>query len=201
MTLTGKRTLNCLPKRYLWNAYHVLGPSFPKCGSRNPCKLQWTQGGFRECSTFFEGSLVIRPNYSPLRCHPSLQSWVLSSGCDKMLKFYREINVKQERRVAMNRAWESELGWLKGNLSFPSGSEVKVSACNAGELGSIPGSGRYSGEGNGDPLQYSCLEIPWMEEPGWLQSKGLQRVRHDWATSLSLIHRRWYFLHSRLYKH
>ena len=52
MTLTGKRTLNCLPKRYLWNAYHVLGPSFPKCGSRNPCKLQWTQGGFRECSTF-----------------------------------------------------------------------------------------------------------------------------------------------------
>ena len=40
MTLTGKRILNCLPKRYLWNAYHVLGPSFPKCESRSPCKLQ-----------------------------------------------------------------------------------------------------------------------------------------------------------------
>ena len=43
-------------------------------------------------------------------------------------------------------------------LGFPGGSEVKVSACNAGDLGSIPGSGRSSGEGNGNPLQYSCLE-------------------------------------------
>ena len=43
---------------------------------------------------------------------------------------------------------------------FPGGSEVKASACNAGDLGSIPGSGRYPGEGNGNPLQYSCLENP-----------------------------------------
>ena len=42
----------------------------------------------------------------------------------------------------------------------PGGSEVKVSACNAGDLGSIPGSGRSPGEGNGNPLQYSCLENP-----------------------------------------
>ena len=40
---------------------------------------------------------------------------------------------------------------------FPGGSEVKVSACNAGDPGSIPGSGRSPGEGNGNPLQYSCL--------------------------------------------
>ena len=43
-------------------------------------------------------------------------------------------------------------------LCFPGGSEVKASACNAGNLGSIPGSGRSPGEGNGNPLQYSCLE-------------------------------------------
>ena len=43
---------------------------------------------------------------------------------------------------------------------FPGGSEVKVSASNAGDLGSIPGSGRSSAEGNGNPLQYSCLENP-----------------------------------------
>ena len=43
-------------------------------------------------------------------------------------------------------------------LSFPRGSEVKVSACNVGDLGSIPGSGRSPGEGNGDPFQYSCME-------------------------------------------
>ena len=40
------------------------------------------------------------------------------------------------------------------------GSEVKVSASNEGDLGSIPGSGRSPGEGNGNPLQYSCLENP-----------------------------------------
>ena len=43
---------------------------------------------------------------------------------------------------------------------FPGGSDSKASAYNAGDLGSIPGSGRSSGEGNGNPLQYSCLENP-----------------------------------------
>ena len=44
--------------------------------------------------------------------------------------------------------------------NFPGGSEGKASAYNAGDPGSIPGSGRSSGEGNGNPLQYSCLENP-----------------------------------------
>ena len=59
---------------------------------------------------------------------------------------------------------------------------VKNPPANAAEvrdLGSIPGSGRSPGEGNGNPLQYSCLEIPRTEEPGGLQSMGLQRVEHD----------------------
>ena len=43
-------------------------------------------------------------------------------------------------------------------LGFPSGLEGKPSACNAGDLGSIPESGRSPGEENGNPLQYSCLE-------------------------------------------
>ena len=41
---------------------------------------------------------------------------------------------------------------------FPGGSDGKASACNAGDPGSIPGSGRSPGEGNGNPLQHSCLE-------------------------------------------
>jgi len=45
-------------------------------------------------------------------------------------------------------------------LDFPGGSDNKASAYSAGDLGSIPGSGRSSGEGNGNPLQYSCLENP-----------------------------------------
>ena len=41
---------------------------------------------------------------------------------------------------------------------FPGGSDGKASACSAGDLDSIPGLGRFPGEGNGNPLQYSCLE-------------------------------------------
>ena len=58
--------------------------------------------------------------------------------------------------------------------NFPGGSDSKASAYNAGDPGSIPGSGRSSGEGNGNPLQYPCLEKPWMEERDRLQSMGLQ---------------------------
>ena len=43
-------------------------------------------------------------------------------------------------------------------FSFPGGSDDKVAACNSADLGSIPGLGRFSGEGNGNPLQYSFLE-------------------------------------------
>ena len=50
------------------------------------------------------------------------------------------------------------------NDDFPGGSDGKASACVAGDQGSVPGWGRSPGEGNGKPLQYSCLEIPWMEE-------------------------------------
>ena len=51
-------------------------------------------------------------------------------------------------------------------ISFPGSSEVKESACSAGDLGSIPGLGRSPGEGNGTPLQYSCLENP-MDRGAW----------------------------------
>ena len=50
--------------------------------------------------------------------------------------------------------------WLRRSTDFLGGSEGKLSAYGAGDLGSIPGSGRSSGEGNGNPLQYSCLENP-----------------------------------------
>ena len=49
---------------------------------------------------------------------------------------------------------------------FPGGSEGKAPVYNAGDLGSIPGSGRYAGKGNGNPLQYYCLENP-MDRGAW----------------------------------
>ena len=48
----------------------------------------------------------------------------------------------------------------------PGGSAIKELACNVGELSSMPGLGRSPGGGNGNPLQYSCLRIPWTEKPG-----------------------------------
>ena len=49
---------------------------------------------------------------------------------------------------------------LPSKWGFPSGSEGKASACNGGDLGSILGSGTSPGEGNGNPVQYPCLENP-----------------------------------------
>ena len=58
---------------------------------------------------------------------------------------------------------------------LPCGSEVNASACNAGDLGSIPGSGRYPGEGNGNPLQYSCLENPMDRGAWWATVHGVAK--------------------------
>ena len=53
---------------------------------------------------------------------------------------------------------------------FPGGSDGKASACSAGDLGSIPGSGISPGEGNGNPVQYSCLGNP-MDRGAWVPGK------------------------------
>ena len=58
---------------------------------------------------------------------------------------------------------------------FPGGSEVKASACNVGDLGSISGSGRSPGEGNGHPLQYSCLENPMDGGAWWATVHGVTK--------------------------
>ena len=65
-------------------------------------------------------------------------------------------------------------------------SDGKASACNVGDLGSVPGSERSPGEGNGNLLQYSCLEYS-MDGGAYsgLQFMGSQRVGHDWATLLT----------------
>ena len=78
-------------------------------------------------------------------------------------------------------------------LCSPKSSEVpwwlssKDSACQAGDTGSIPGSGRSPGEGNGNPLQYSCLGNLMDRKAWWVQFTGSQRMRHDWATKQQQI--------------
>ena len=60
-------------------------------------------------------------------------------------------------------------------MGFPGGSEVKAPACNAGDLGLIPGSERFPGEGNGNPLQYSCLENPMDRGAWWATVHGVAK--------------------------
>ena len=72
---------------------------------------------------------------------------------------------------------------------FPGGSEFKVSAWNAGDPGSIPGSGRSPGEGNGNPLQYSCLENSMDRGAWWATVYGVAKSRtrlSDFAFTFSL---------------
>ena len=64
-------------------------------------------------------------------------------------------------------------------MGFLSGSDSKESACNAGHPGLIPELEKSPGEGNGYHSSLLAWGIPWTEEPGGLQSMGLQRVRHD----------------------
>ena len=67
------------------------------------------------------------------------------------------------------------------------GSAVKILSVNARDVGLFPGLGRSHGEGNGYPLQCSCLENPWTEEPGGLQSMDSQRVRQVEDTFLTAV--------------
>ena len=76
------------------------------------------------------------------------------------------------RRRGKKKNRNEEMSAPLPEMGFPGSSKGKESACQLGDVGSVPGSGRSPGEGNGSPLQYSYLE----------NSMGLQRVRHNLVT-------------------
>ena len=78
---------------------------------------------------------------------------------------------------------------IQGYGCFPGGSEDKASACNAGDPGSIPGLGRSPGEGNGNPLQCSCLENTGDRGAWWASVYGVaqSRTQLKWLSSSSSI--------------
>jgi len=70
-------------------------------------------------------------------------------------------------------------------VGFPGNSEVKASACNAGDLGLIPGLGKSPGEGHGNPFQYSCLENPMDGRAWWATVHG---VAKSWTRLSDFTH-------------
>ena len=80
-------------------------------------------------------------------------------------------------------SWVRKICWRRDrlptpvSLGFPGGSAGKESACNAGDLGSMPGLGRSPGEGNGNPLQYSGLENPMDRGALWAIDYGVAKSR------------------------
>ena len=76
------------------------------------------------------------------------------------------------------------LGFIRSSLG---GSDSKASACNVGDLGSIPGSGRYPGEGNGNPLQYCCLENSMDGGAWWATVHGVAKSQTQLSDFTSLI--------------
>jgi len=82
-------------------------------------------------------------------------------------------------------SWVRKIPWRRDRLPTPvflgflSGSDSKESACNVGDLGSILGLRRSVEEGTATHSSVLAWRIPWTEEPGGLQSMGLQRVEHN----------------------
>ena len=85
------------------------------------------------------------------------------------------------QRVGLSNTTE-QLSLSLRSVGFPGGSGGKESAHNAGDLGLIPGSGRSPGEGNGNPVQYSCLENSMDRGTCQATVPGVARVRHELAT-------------------
>ena len=102
--------------------------------------------------------------------HPNQNIWYWKGASSKTIPGSRHSQDCPSKLTPMGHPTYSR---ATSTLGFPGGSEVKASACNAGDLGSIPGSGRSPREGNGNPLQYSCLENPTDGGAWWAPVHGV----------------------------
>ena len=91
-----------------------------------------------------------------------------------------KINCGPSRQWTISQCWKEII--YQAMMGFPGGSVSKESACNAGDPGLIPGSGRFPGEGNGNPLQHSSLGNP-MDRGTWQATvHGVTRGQHNLGT-------------------
>ena len=191
--------LEALPSQWLcywsrpdWRLWHVMAwlrsvtSDFPSvsCHQRPPLLMAQS----RPCNAWAQAtsSNWIHPLLSLKSCTlyqaKPLEAWDhLSSETSYATLFLLCILYLQPKLpVCVSTSWASEVALV-----------VKNAPASAGDAGLIPGSGKSPGGGHGNPLQYFCLENPWTDEPGRLQSLGSQRIRHDWS-NLAHTHRRIY---------
>ena len=120
---------------------------------------------------------------------------VQRSGCDLFgdmgflstsLSWYKSVVIWRRQNLTDTGKKKKKKRKPEISKRVTGGSDDKEWACSVGDLGSVPGLGRSPGEGNGNPLRYSCLENPMdrgaCQEPVNPLSMGLWRVRHDWET-------------------
>ena len=152
-------------------------------------------------SNFFIATVVLIPCPHWNSMHSGSAGWMcISSGLVYVVKNTDKHTDSQITDISghsscfpapfwlLTEPWWVDMGFRGGRLSCrpgsPGGSEGKESACNSGDLSTIPGSGSSPGEGNDNPLQYSGLDNP-MDRGAWWATVhgGHKRVQHNWATN------------------
>ena len=108
-------------------------------------------------------------------------SWIVISNLKMRRNFYSK--GLRPTWLEASPSWLPAVSGLKAwSQGVPGGSVVKNPPAGAGDTGSIPGSGRSPGEGNGSPLQYSCLGNPMVRGAWRATVHGVTRVKHDLGT-------------------
>ena len=116
--------------------------------------------------------LYLRP-WLPSRLAPATQDSNVTFPVTSMLHPITHTHIHAHILTHALSLFPSLFTSLTLTVDFPGGSDGEASAYNAGDPGSIPGSGRSPGEGNGTPLQYSCLENPMDGEAWWATVHGV----------------------------
>ena len=110
------------------------------------------------------------------------KDWVHKRVIDYEMVGWQRMLKKQRHYFAYKGPFSQSYGFL----GFHGGSDGKASACNAGDPGSIPGSGRSPEEGNGNPLQYSCLKNYMVRGAWWATVHGVTKSQ-TWLSDFTLM--------------
>ena len=150
-----------------------------------PNKVEMEGGGGSVC-------VYVRDNYPAVCCCCRLP---LLTTVVTLELLTNNLQTRDSWKICNNGALSSWfLPWviyIRSFISFLGGSDGKESACDGGNPGLIPGSGRSLGKGMATHSRIPAWRIPWTEEPGGLQSLGLHRVEHDWSNLAHIESRGW----------